>query len=154
MFCKKGIPRNFAKFSGKQLCQSPFSESLDKVSESQACNFIEIHKQAFSGNFNSVKVQAFHAEDLDTSQMSSEWFFKTCLQGYLHKLTFLQVAPARTKMIAMRITILNFEVWKKNTVIKAVLPSFDSITHRLCFFEQMLQGEPSQRCVMKLFLRK
>ena len=24
MFCKKGVPRNFAKFTGKHLCQSPF----------------------------------------------------------------------------------------------------------------------------------
>ena len=31
VFCKKGVLRNFAKFTGKHLCQSLF----------QACNFIK-----------------------------------------------------------------------------------------------------------------
>ena len=59
MFCKKGVFRNFAKFTGKHLCQSLF---LSKVAglrsatllkkETQArvfsCEFYEISKNTFS----------------------------------------------------------------------------------------------------------
>ena len=38
VFCKKGVLRNFAKFTGKQLCQSLF---LNKAYRPQACNFIK-----------------------------------------------------------------------------------------------------------------
>ena len=37
VFCKKGVLKNFAKFTGKHLCQSLF---LNKVAGLQACNFI------------------------------------------------------------------------------------------------------------------
>ena len=37
MFCKKSVPRNFAKVTGKHLCQSLF---FNKV-EGAACNFIK-----------------------------------------------------------------------------------------------------------------
>ena len=42
VFCKKGVLRNFAKFTGKHLCQSLFFN--------KACNFIkkEALAQAFS----------------------------------------------------------------------------------------------------------
>ena len=43
VFCKKGVLRNFAKFTGKHLYQSLF---FDKVTE--ACNFIKIETQVFS----------------------------------------------------------------------------------------------------------
>ena len=36
VFCKKGVLRNFVKFTGKHLCQSFF---LNKIAE--ACNFIK-----------------------------------------------------------------------------------------------------------------
>ena len=32
MFCKKGVPRNFTKFTGKQLCQGLF---FNKVASSK-----------------------------------------------------------------------------------------------------------------------
>ena len=37
VFCKKGVLRNFAKFTGKHLCQSLF---FSKVASLQSCNFI------------------------------------------------------------------------------------------------------------------
>ena len=37
VFCKKEVLRNFAKFTGKHLCQSFF---FNKVAGLQACNFI------------------------------------------------------------------------------------------------------------------
>ena len=49
LFCKKGVLRNFAKFTGKHLCQNLF---FSKVA-GQACNFIkkEILAQVFSFEF-------------------------------------------------------------------------------------------------------
>ena len=49
MFCRKGVLKNFAKFTGKHLCQSPF---LNKVSRG-SCNFIkkEALAQVFHVNF-------------------------------------------------------------------------------------------------------
>ena len=37
VFCKKGVLKGFAKFTGKHLCQSPL---FNKVAGLQACNFI------------------------------------------------------------------------------------------------------------------
>ena len=49
VFCKKGILRNFGKFTGKHKCQSLY---LNKVA-GQACNFIKIETltQVFPVNF-------------------------------------------------------------------------------------------------------
>ena len=44
VFCKKGILRNFAKLTGKHLCQIPF---LNKVAE--ACHFIKKETLAQTG---------------------------------------------------------------------------------------------------------
>ena len=38
MFCKKGVLRNFTKFTGKHLCQS---FSFNKAAGPEACNFIK-----------------------------------------------------------------------------------------------------------------
>ena len=49
MFCKKGVLRNFAKFTGKQLCQSLlFNKAADR-----ACNFIKkrLWHRCFPVNF-------------------------------------------------------------------------------------------------------
>ena len=47
-FCKKGFLENFAKFTGKHLCQSLF---FNKVSETPAqvlfCEFCEIFKNTY-----------------------------------------------------------------------------------------------------------
>ena len=43
VFCKKGVLKNFAKFTGKHLCQSPF---FDKVAGLR--KFWEIFKNTFS----------------------------------------------------------------------------------------------------------
>ena len=50
VFWKKGVLRNFAKFTGKHLCQSLF---FNNVAGLKACNFIEKENlaQVFSMNF-------------------------------------------------------------------------------------------------------
>ena len=56
-FCKKGDLRNFAKFTGKHLCQSPF---FNKVA-GQACRLIkkETLVQVFSCEFCEVSKNTF-----------------------------------------------------------------------------------------------
>ena len=57
VFCKKGVLRNFTKFTGKHLCQSLF---FNKVA-GQACNFIkkETLAQAFSCEFCEISKNTF-----------------------------------------------------------------------------------------------
>ena len=49
VFCRKGVLRNFAKFTGKHLCQSLFFSKVAGL----ACNFIkkETLAQVFSCEF-------------------------------------------------------------------------------------------------------
>ena len=57
LFCKKGVLRNFAKFTGKHLCQNLF---FSKVAD-QACNFIkkEILAQVFSFEFCKISKNTY-----------------------------------------------------------------------------------------------
>ena len=57
MFCKKGVLRNFAEFTEKNLCQSLY---FNKVA-GQACNFIKIETlaQVFSCKFCEILRTAF-----------------------------------------------------------------------------------------------
>ena len=57
VFCKKGVLRNFAKITGKQLCQSL---CFNKVAD-QACNFIKIETlaQVFSCEFGEISRNTF-----------------------------------------------------------------------------------------------
>ena len=51
VFCKKGVPRNFAKFAGKHLCQSFFFNkvaALRLLAHMFSCEFSEISKNTFS----------------------------------------------------------------------------------------------------------
>ena len=58
VFCKKGVLRNFAKFTGKSLCQSL---SFNKVA-GLACNFIkkETLAQVFSYEFCEISKNTFY----------------------------------------------------------------------------------------------
>ena len=47
VFYKKGVPRNFAKFIGKHLCQSTFFNKVAKkeiLAQVSSCEFCEISK--------------------------------------------------------------------------------------------------------------
>ena len=54
----KNVFRNFAKFTGKQLCQSPFYNKVAGL----ACNFMkkEILAQAFSCKFCEISKNTFY----------------------------------------------------------------------------------------------
>ena len=60
---EKGVLRNFAKFTGKHLCQGPF------FSRSEAGNFIkkEIVAQVFSCKFCEISKNTFSTEYLGTT---------------------------------------------------------------------------------------
>ena len=57
VFCKKGVLRDFAKFTGKHLCYSPF---LNKIA-GMACNFIkkETLTRVFSCEFCEITKNTF-----------------------------------------------------------------------------------------------
>ena len=55
VFCKKAVLRNFAKFTGKPLCQSLFFNKF--ACRSEACNFIKQETLADFGNF--IKQETF-----------------------------------------------------------------------------------------------
>ena len=57
VFCKKGVLRNFTKFTGKHLCQSLF---FNKVAD-LACNFIkkETLAQVFPCEFCEISKNTF-----------------------------------------------------------------------------------------------
>ena len=50
VFCKKGVLRNFTKFTGKHLCQSFFFNKVTGLRPEQvfSCEFCEIFKNTFS----------------------------------------------------------------------------------------------------------
>ena len=47
MFCKKGALRNFAKFTGKYLCQSLVFDKVASLREISEIDFYEISKNTF-----------------------------------------------------------------------------------------------------------
>ena len=60
VFCKKSVLRNFAKFTGKHLCQGIFFNKVDTLLK-QACNVIkkETLAQVFSCDFWEISKNTF-----------------------------------------------------------------------------------------------
>ena len=60
VFCKKGVLRNFAKFTGKHLCQSLLFNKVAGL-RPQACNFIkkETLAQVLSCEFHKISKNTF-----------------------------------------------------------------------------------------------
>ena len=65
MFCKKGFLKNFAKFTGKKLCQSLFFNKVASL-RPKACNFVkkETLAQVFPVNFAKFQKTPFLTEHL------------------------------------------------------------------------------------------
>ena len=75
MFCKKGVLINFAKFTGKHLCQNPFFNKAADL-RAQGCIFIkkETLAQVFSCEFCEIsKNTFFHRTSLVAA---SEYIFE------------------------------------------------------------------------------
>ena len=75
VFCKKGVLRNFAKFTGKHLCQSLFFNKVAGLWP-LACNFIkkEILAQVFSREFCKISKNTFFTEHLWTTASAALTF--------------------------------------------------------------------------------
>ena len=60
VFCKKGVLRNFAKFTGKHLCQRLFLNNVAGL-RPNACNFIEKETLplVFSCEFHEISKNTF-----------------------------------------------------------------------------------------------
>ena len=74
---KKGVLRNFAKFTGKHLCQSLFFNK----GAGGACNFIKKRlAQVFSSEFCEIAKNTFFTEHVwATASFPHELSFKCCL---------------------------------------------------------------------------
>ena len=74
VFCEKGVLRNFAKFTGKNLCQSNFfkKETLAQVFSSEFC---EIPKNTFSYRIHPLA--ACVGLDALTSAQEDAWPLRT-----------------------------------------------------------------------------
>ena len=61
---RKGVPRDFPKFAGKCLCQSPFFNKVACLPRTSACNFIikETLVQVFSCKFCKISKNTCFAE--------------------------------------------------------------------------------------------
>ena len=111
VFCRKGILRNFAKFTGKHLCQSLF---FNKVAGA-ACNFIkkETLAQVFSCEFCEISKNTFFyrtppvalSED-NTIQSSISVYFVIAWGSYYWILETLLFA--RTTAQKMKFSIKGF----------------------------------------------
>ena len=77
VFFKKGVFRNFAKFTGKRLCQSLFFNRVADL-RPQACNVIkkETLAQVFSCEFCGNSNNTFFTEHLRTTDFESSQKFE------------------------------------------------------------------------------
>ena len=72
----KGIPKKFAKFTGKHLCQSPFFNKVVGLRPAKACNFIkkETLAQLFSCEFCNISKNIFlYRTPLVAASVSSQF---------------------------------------------------------------------------------
>ena len=83
---RKGVLRNFAKFTGKHLCQSLFFNKVAGL-RPQACNFIkkETLAQVFSCEFCEISKNSFLTEHLRATasvKVGTEAVVRTCSSKY------------------------------------------------------------------------
>ena len=72
MFCKKGVLRNFTKFTGKHLCQSSF---LNKVADLKVAGTLA---QVFSCEFCEISKTPFFTEQLWWLLLTSYLLLASC----------------------------------------------------------------------------
>ena len=76
VFCKKGVFRNFAKFTGKHLCQSLFFNQVAGLRHGFCCQFCEISKSCkISKSTFYLKTPLVAASDSTNSFLSNSKLF-------------------------------------------------------------------------------
>ena len=89
VFCKKGVFENFAKFTGKYLCQSLFLTKLKTLIKLFSCEFCEIFwntcliQQLWTTSFEFFEVKSSIAVGTKLSNKSLE--LKTGIQSLSYK---------------------------------------------------------------------
>ena len=103
MFCEKGVPRNFTKITGKQLCQSLFFKQLcqglsfNKVAGLRPATLLKkrLWHRCFPVNFVKFLRTPFLTEHLWLLLLHSwRWelpFLKLTFTRYVHSLKWYQV---------------------------------------------------------------
>ena len=83
VFCEKGVLRNFAKFTGKHLCQSLF---FNKVAGG-ACNIIkkETLVQVFSCEFCEISKNTFFYRTALVAALANIWNFSFLIKLLFYK---------------------------------------------------------------------
>ena len=69
VFCKKGVPKNFAKFTGKYLWQSPFFNKVATLLKKRLCH------RCFPVNFAKFLRTAFCIEHLRWLLLNTKYTF-------------------------------------------------------------------------------
>ena len=134
MFYKKGVLRNFTKFTGKHLCQSPFFKSC----RAKACNFIkkEILTQVFSCELCEISKNTLFTEHPWTTAFVI--YFDISLYHMFLKVTTLRSTRSQIffkigilknfsiftgKHRCESLFLIKLQAWKPATLLKRV-PNF------------------------------
>ena len=79
---KKGVLRNFAKFTGKHLCQILFSDKKETLAQVFTCEYCEISKNTFSIEHSQTTASEYSWQSSPTTPTSSIFSFNFKHQGY------------------------------------------------------------------------
>ena len=75
MFCKKGVLKNFAKFTGKHLCQSLIFNKVVDLAQVISCEFWKFLRSLFIENTSSGSVVISKNSLKEGSVHSTSWKF-------------------------------------------------------------------------------
>ena len=125
VFCKKGVLRNFAKFTGKYLCQSLFFNKVTSVRPAtllkrRLCNFIkkETMAQLFSCEFCEISKYDFFYR---TPPMNASEIFQ-CKRNYMQLLFLKTIGPIAQN----RLFLQDFWIYRRG-VFGAISNNCDGI---------------------------
>ena len=142
MFCEKGVPRNFTKITGKQLCQSLFFKQLcqglsfNKVAGLRPATLLKkrLWHRCFPVNFVKFLRTPFLTEHLWLLLLHSwRWelpFLKLTFTRYVHSLKWYQVKKkwASSKLYHLNIILFEKEANVHRCSSKYVLLKFSLIS--------------------------
>ena len=140
MFCKKGILRNFAKFTGKHLRQRLFLKSY----RPQACNFIKKVSlaQVFSCEFCEISKNTYFyrtplvAASANISETYERCFYKQ-IQTYFDEIFSIFQCGFCKRFKAHHCLVSMVEIWKESvynggafgTLNTDLFKAFDCLYH-------------------------
>ena len=133
MFCEKGVLRTFAKFAGKDLCQSLFFDWKETLVQVFSCQFCEISKSTFSYRIPLVaasvywwhhSIASFRISTKNVPLLTKEffsWNFQSC------KIFHERVSCVKKKLKGNSIELSIFLKYGLTEVKKAPSQMFDLV---------------------------